>query len=220
MLFDIKNVVKICTTKKISPNQLLYMYCIYSNDWASIYELFHKLEQLDERNPKLKIKGFDFEHEIKPLVDEGYLINYNKDANGIKWNKLKKEDFDNFEITDKFKELIFVNSFDAVDELFKAYPPFIKIDGRNIPSMQGAEYKGNYLGKDELGKLYLNKINYSHTQHIENLNGIEKAKKANVQFPVLRKYILDEMWLSFNALEDSTINELNDNITLKTDTWI
>lgn len=192
MLFDTKKIINICAKRKINPNQLLYLYSIYTKDWAGIYKLVNEVKYIESKL------------ELEDLVNKGYLINWSGE-----W---VNQSVDNFEVTDKFKHLLFIDTEEAGEELYKEYPKFIVIDNKSIPATQGGEYKGRYLGKDEVMELYSKKISNNYEQHQENLIGIRKAIKNNVQLPVLRKYVIDEMWLSFNELStDSKIAaELND----------
>lgn len=202
MLFNLEKVTEICSKRNITPNQLFFMYAIYNNDWKLIYN-FLKITRNRIRDGK-EIFGFDIETELKPLVELGYLVNWKND-----WSHLNSKDYqpiDYFELTDKFKYLLFIDTEEAGEELFREYPKFITINNTKILSTQGGDYKGKYCGKDELIELYCKKINNNYDIHKENMKGIEKAKKnKSFMFPLLRKYILDELWHSINEMDETTV---------------
>lgn len=188
MLFNTKRIIDICAKRQITTNQLLYLYGIYKGDWKALYKLANE------------VKIIAAELELKDLVDRGYLINWSGE-----W---KNQNVDNFEITDKFKHLVFIDTHDAGEELFKEYPKWIVIEGRSIPATQGGDYRGKYYGKDEILELYCNKISNDYVQHEMNMVGLRKAIASNIQFPVLRKFVFDELWHSFNEFQAEERKEI------------
>lgn len=188
MIYDIERIVNICAKRQINTNQLLYMYMIYKEEWALLMKLVNE------------IKPIEGKLDLEDLVNRKYLINWSGEWN----NQLK----DNFVVTDKFKHLLFVDTNEAGEQLFSIYPKWISIEGRSIPSTQGGDYKGRYFGKDEIIELYCKKISHDYEQHEKNLIGIRKAIKHNISFPILRKYVFDEIWNSFNDLEELEEREI------------
>jgi hypothetical protein len=204
MLFNTKKIVDICSKKKLTPNHLFYCYAIYRNDWELLYKAHY--EMVVKINDNHKIKLFNTVEILQPLLDMGYLkpisIEEFKAMTGydpFKWDKLQ--------VTDKFVKELLIDYSEAGEELWEIYPNFITVNGNKVSTKKGGDYKGKYLSKEQLIELYLDKINYSVEQHKENLEGIKKAIKAEHSLPVIRSYIIDEMWESYNSLEEKATKQ-------------
>ena len=198
-MFKINEIIDTCVKRKISPNQLLYLYSMYKGKWADIYKYL------------MEVKCLSYE-DLQYLEEEGYIINWkNNKTKELKWEHSSLDYFDKFEVTDKFKRLLFIDSTEAGEELFEIYPKFVTVGDKKVPTLKGDYYNGKpigrtgqiYYGKDELVELYGVKINNNYLQHQENIEGIKKAIKCGVMLPIIRSYIIDEMWLSINTLKES-----------------
>lgn len=208
MLINVPRVVKICTDKKITPNHLFYCYAIHTKDFALLYKCHEEMKLPLDNFETSNI--FNYHDILLPLIELEYvepIEGLTKYSNNFRINKNDPYLWDNLKVTDKFIEELFINYKEAGEELFEVYPAFTEINGKKISNLKGGDYKSKYLGKDEMIDLYLEKINHSYHQHKENIEGVKKAIKLNHQLPIIRSYIIDELWNSFNKLESVESSE-------------
>lgn len=174
----------------LTPNQFYILHLTYRKDWNNLYKYKENVVSKVTENGK-KLHGFDIEEELRPLVDKGYLVDWGK----------------KFEVLDlmvnpEFAEKLFVDTFEAGEELWKEYPHFLDINGQKVVAKKGGEINGKYYGKEELIQLYSTKIGNAKDKHQWIISKLKLAiSQKIINFP-LRNFIYDEMWEAFELLED------------------
>jgi hypothetical protein len=136
MVYPLDKYVDVLLKLDISPIQVLFCQIIYERR----HDLLYKIAQEGQTFPK---KFLD------DLVDKGLIV----DTNPSETSKYA----DYYEVTKLFADAFYSASTNDGDEFWKAYPPFITIDGKKIPSKA--------VNKEELVKWYHKHVGSVHDHH-------------------------------------------------------
>jgi len=200
-MYNAEKLTNIYVKYGITPNQFYVLYLIYSKDWNNLYRYKENVISKVTKNDKgesINLHGFDVEEELQPLIDKGYLED--PFTRGVSRSNFEIVDL---MVTPTFSSKIFIDSWQAGEELWKLYPHFLEINGQKVVAKKGGEMNGKYYGKEELIELYSKKIGNSRDKHDWILRKTKLAIDQKViNFPI-RNFIYDEMWEAFEELEDT-----------------
>lgn len=118
---------------------------------------------------------------VKDLIDRGFLVN---DGEGVKLS--------NFHVTSLFENQFLQNEFTAANEFWNLYPPFIRIDGNNLPLKN--------MDKYEFALLYVKRINYLVEEHLEVLKDLEFGKNHNLIKSNIQNFTKAESWTEIRKI--------------------
>ncbi len=138
-----------------------------------------------------KLTGFNVQEELIPLVDKGYLVDFD--------NKFEIIDL---MVTPHFEDMIFIDTQQAGQELFDVYPNWILVNGSKQVAKKGGDINGMYYGKDQMFELYSKKIGNDKVKHEAIMSATQRAKDQDLIGIALRNYIHDELWDAYMELED------------------
>jgi hypothetical protein len=98
-------------------------------------------------------------------------------------------------VTVLFKQQ-FCNKIDVAEELLKAYPSTLEIDGKIIPLTA--------IDTIEVANLYIDKILDNREEHEEVLKDIQYAVQNNMINIGIKKFILSKYWLAIRKKRKTT----------------
>jgi hypothetical protein len=160
-----KELVDFLAKHRLSSDQFLFMFLIYTEDYTSLYKYTEN------------VKGL-MPQEIQDLVRRGYLINANRDPDQY-WA-------DSFVVTETFTSEIFKNANDAASEFWNTYPSVIYVDGRR--------FSGKTADKEEFFERYMKKIGYSNRRHSKVMSALKYGIDRNVITMGIDKWFKSEQW--------------------------
>lgn len=191
-MYNLNKLTRIYEKYNITPNQFYVLYCIYRKDWDNLYKYVNSVSnKLD--NEGRKITGFNVQDELLPLVEKGYLEDI------FKGGKFEVIDM---MVTPHFEDTIFIDSEQAGQELYDAYPQWIAVAGGKQIAKKGGDINGEYLGKDQMFELYAKKIGNNRELHESVIRATERGKEQGLINVTLRHYIYDELWGAYMELDD------------------
>lgn len=166
---------------KLTPSQFMFCYLKASYDMTS----FRKY--IKEVGP------FRME-EIKDLITKGYL----EDFNATNPNGTKQDYVDSYIVTPKFHKEIFIETEQAGEELWKAFPPFIHINSTRVSARS--------CDKEVLIKSYCKKIKNNKNIHEEVLSLLKQAVERNEIKMGIEKWVGSEQWNILKELYNKDSN--------------
>lgn len=175
-MIDTNRYVPFIIKHKLTQPQFLLLYLLYKKE-------IHHIDAYKKAFPTpdgSMIGGIP----LKQLIDEGYLARIKNHGN-------EKIISTELILTDKFT-YIFVDSFEAGEELVAAYPAFMTKGGNRMPLKFG--------DINQLRKLYAGAINNSKEEHKEVLLDVEYAKENNLIMGKLENFILSKAWLDVRKI--------------------
>lgn len=166
MVYPLDRYVDVLLKLDISPIQVLFCQIIYEQR----HDLLYKIAQEGQKFPKAHLED---------LENKGYIINTNPNT------RTKYADF--YEVTDKFIKAFYKVSTTDGEEFWNAYPPFISIDGKKIPSKA--------TNKEELVRWYHKHIGalYDHSRVMAALQYAKDNKLISMRI---------DNWLQSEAFVD------------------
>lgn len=185
--------------KMTSLDEFMIMYCVYTKDLKSLHKYIENRVEHVREDGSIN-RHFSIEL-IKSMADRGIL-----DASYLNF-RTNKIDFLDLYITDSFAEKFFVDSMQAGEELYDAYPNSTEINGQFVILKKGQQIGNVYYGKDLLIEMYAKKIGNDIDKHRKVIEITKKAKEAGIINFTLRSYILDELWDSLEVPETPQSNK-------------
>lgn len=113
MVYPLDKYVDVMLQLDISPLQILFCQIIYERR----HHLLYRIANEGQIFPKTALND---------LIEKGYVIDTNPDPNNVF--------ADHFQVTDKFVDAFYQASPEDGEEFWNAYPPFMTIDGKKIPT--------------------------------------------------------------------------------------
>lgn len=176
MIFvETEKYVEFLVTHKMTANQFLFCYLKASYDIKNLRRYIERI-------------GFFKAEEIKDLIERGYIEDFNeKNPNGT------RQDFvDSYLVTPKFTREIFVETEQAGEELWNAFPAFISINGSRVSARS--------TDKDILIKNYIKKIKNNKKLHEEVLSLLKLAVERSEIKMGIEKWVGGEQWVTLREL--------------------
>lgn len=161
---------------KLTPNQFMFCYLKASYDMPS----FRKY---------IKEVGFFKMEEIKDLIAKGYVEDFNTEG---------RDYVDSYLVTPKFTKEIFIETEQAGEELWKAFPPFIHINSTRVSARS--------CDKEVLIKSYCKKIKNNKNIHEEVLSLLKQAVERNEIKMGIEKWVGSEQWNILKELYNKDSN--------------
>jgi hypothetical protein len=175
MYYNLEEIIAFCVQHKIRVEEfnVLYMFYKQKENPENAKYLFNYCVNCGTLSTalmeRLHSKGFIKPLFKTPIIDE------------------RSFSFERYEITEKTKEIFYVN-FDFADEIFDIYPPFII--GSN-----GRQFVTRNIGPEEVEEMMIEKIKKKRvSSSSEVLNGLRDHVRNNAVTMGLKKYIETEAW--------------------------
>lgn len=163
-----KELVEFLAKHRLTSDQLLFMFLIYSEEYSLLYQY---CEQVKGLHPE----------EVQDLVRRGYLVNMNDKANQY-WA-------DSFIVTEKFTSEIYKHAEDAALEFWNTYPSPLYIEGR--------AYSTKGVDKEEFIELYMKKIGFSKRLHKRVMDTLAYAIREGTANMRIDKWFKGKPWEEF-----------------------
>jgi len=179
MFYNVENFTLLLVKYKLTANQFLFAYLLHEGKWDALKKYVDKEKGL----------GLFSSADLKVLKDNGYIIDINQEVDGI-----QKTYMDSFICTSTFKELMFLDTDEPINELMDVYPNFIEVDGKN--------YAAKNIDPSLLGPTYVKNINADCDKHIEVLALTQYAVKYNLIVTDLGSYVKSRMWEGIKEAKD------------------
>jgi len=170
MFEDLRAYKDLLVKHKITANQFLFLYLIYTQEYATLYELVHK--------------GHGFSpDDIQDLEKRNLILNLNKTPNEFY--------ADSFVVMDEFALDLFIEDTQAALEFWETYPLLISIDFRRIPAKT--------VNKEVFFKDYTKKIGHSKIKHDKVMEALKYAIKNDRINMGIKKWFESEQWVEIQT---------------------
>lgn len=116
------------------------------------------------------------------LIDQGYLVHNVELGKGI----------EAYETTEKFNNIWLRDSYEAMEELWKVYPGFVNIQGRNVPLTNSDKY--------QLALQYAETIGHSIDEHKEVLKDVTWGVQRNLVKQNIETFVRSQVYLKIREL--------------------
>jgi hypothetical protein len=180
MLIDPTQYGEFLCKHKLTPNQFWLCYLIHLDDKDMMYEY-------------LKNVGKFSKDDIKVLEQKGFIFNNNPEDEAGE----SKYAFKHFIATSTFKELIFVDSSEAFQELWNSYPDYLNIENKRIPA-KSVDY-------DALEKVYSKLLKNDLVLHKEIVSLVKSAVTNNKIQMGIEKFVKSRQWEALrNEISDQS----------------
>lgn len=165
MIGDLETTVKLCARAEITFNQAALLWLSYSAKYPLVYQYTEEA-------------GGWSEEEIEDLTNKGFLENHNRNGESY---------VDNYYVTDQFLELLLnVNPEQRCEEFWDAYPSFLQMDGKRIPT------KGT--GKEAFVRSYTMKHGRFIDKHKRIMAALDYGKRTGMITMGIQKFVESEQW--------------------------
>ena len=165
-MIDTNRYVPFIIKHKLTQAQFLLLYLLYKDEIHHIRDYKKAFPTLDGS----MIGGIP----LQQLIDEGYIKSIGKGVNS-----------DELQLTEKFT-YIFVDEFEAGEQLIDLYPAFIVKDGKRYPL--------KLTDRNVLRKAYGKAINNNKEEHKEIIKDVNYAIENNLINGKLENFILSLAW--------------------------
>lgn len=189
-MIDEKRYLKYMLDNNINQEEFLLLYCLYKCRNGTDKQLLELMKQYAVTFGFTKTNGkraMVSDATKQKLIRDGYLKK--KDEN---------DTFKSYELTVKFTKS-FVDQYEAINELYQAYPGFTKIKGQSIP-LKGGNIHDN-------AKEYWQAIRASADLHhqIVEATAWAKVNKPDLLTCNISNYIHGRMWTDIVTLFNEQI---------------
>lgn len=170
---------------KLTQAQYLFLYLLCTKKLSVIKE--YKIHYPSEDNTMLG-KAM-----LQDLINKGFVIVHG-DPN----------DANSYEVTEKFRKLVLQDSMEAADEIWKIYPGFATIEGRETPLTAMDKYR--------FAQIYVERINYSYEEHQEILKDIEYGRLMGLIRMKIQNFVESQAWekIRERRLKDTSVAHSNE----------
>lgn len=115
------------------------------------------------------------------LIERGFLVHTGEG-----------ETANDYMVSEKFNAIFLKNHFEAADEMWKAYPGYVRIKGENIPLTN--------MDKYAFSNIYAERIDFSVQEHAEVLKDLEFGKQHNLIKQTIENFTRSESWLKIREI--------------------
>lgn len=170
MIYEIDKYTDVLCKGKITPNQFYICWLLYTKDDVNLQKYINMKGGLDTAD-------------LQDLIDKGFILNSNPKALAFSTANLF--------VSLEFGELVLIESEDAWDELFNAYPAYLIVNQNKIPA-KTFTFTDERLAKEAYTNI-LKKNKFLHKRIIE---AVEKYKEQNSGYATIKldKFITGKHW--------------------------
>lgn len=186
MFIDTDKYLEILGKTGLTADEFLLCYLIHLNRMDLIYRY------VDEVRPFRK-------EEVERLIEKGYIFDNNpyRDTRPARYPE-------HYIATSTFSEIVFINTGEAFDELWEAYPVWLTFDdGKKVPGRSGDSL--------ELEKVYAQLIRNNVLKHREVMEMLEYAKKNKLITMGIEKWIKSRQWESIKKIRKEPLKRTGPN---------
>lgn len=186
MFRDVNMYVEFIAKNKLTQAQFLLLYCLRFNETDAINN-YKRAFPTDDGTMIGKPS-------IQDLMDRGFIVHIG-DSNRIS----------DYKITDKFNHAFIANHFMAGEELQRAYPGYVIINGANIPLTTMDSY--------QLANLYAERIKYSIEEHLQVIEDVKYGRDHNLISSKIENFVKGEIWLKIREIRRGNKQILRPDLT-------
>lgn len=176
MIIEVERYVKFITNNKITQAQFLFLYLLYRKRYDLLKDYKNTFPS-DDGTVIGKIARND-------LLERKFIIKLDEEEKAT-----------SYAIGSEFKK-IFVDAFEATDELKSKYPAFITNNGVNYPLTLVDTY--------QLANIYGQRIGYEIAEHEEVLKDLQYGIDNNLIKGKLELFVRSEFWKPLRELRLGT----------------
>lgn len=181
-MIDINNYIDFLTKNKLTEHQFLMLWLVHTKDAHNVARY------------KKAFGDFDID-QLEDLIDNGWIEDF-----GIVRDGKKTYNIADFLVGDKFTEVVVIDEFDAIEELWSAYPHWVRIGGNNKGVAKATD-------PDVLGQKYIKIIKKNRQLHNRIIDAINKMKKKDPLAPMkIENFVVSRHW---EVLFEEQQNEFN-----------
>lgn len=159
--------VNFIINNNLTQDQYLLLHLLYESRRDLIKKYKEKYPTPDDRMIS--------EYFIKDLIDRGFIVK-TKTGHKLGQNFLR----------------IFIDANTATDEIFELYPPFIRLNGVDVPLTT--------MDRKVFAEIYVKKINGSLEAHQEIMKDLQYAIDNDLIKTGINKFLTSEQWKGFRKL--------------------
>lgn len=153
---------------KITADQYLFCYLLYTADYANLYAYTETLQTVDKQM-------------VNDLVRKGLIDN-------IAYSSSMRYIADCYEVTNKFLDSYLLSVEDPAKDFWDAYPDFMWIEGKRIP-IKTADYDDEFVPK------YNKSVNFRKKIHQRAMKALEYEKNSTTSVSMgIMKWIGSRRW--------------------------
>jgi hypothetical protein len=168
MFVSVERYVTFIGKHKLTQPQFLFLYLIKFKKWSALQ---------DYRNAFPHDDGSTIgRSDRQDLIDRGFIIHHKEKGIGP----------DAYETTKVFNDLYVTDVWEAADEVWKKYPGFVRIGGRDVPLTNVDRYQFQLL--------YGERIGYSVDEHNEVLKDLDYGIKHGLVRQNIEKFVRSQAW--------------------------
>lgn len=184
MIQNVKKYVKFITDNKLTQPEFLFLYILYRVTTYQEIELQETAELYAKHYPNDSGTMLS-KHSIEKLIERGFIV--------IDENQVPV-------ITEKFGN-IFIDMFEAANELWNLYPDKAVSDGKSYPLKT--------MSKSDMRNIYASIINQDLEEHKEVVKDLKYAVENGQITTGIRKFIEAAMWEGIRKERNGTETIVN-----------
>lgn len=173
MFLDVERYVNFIAKHKLTQAQFLMLYCLYKKEY-DVIEAYKKTFPSDDGTMIGNASKED-------LVTRGFIVRVGEG-----------EKADSYAVSDLFTNIFVSDIYNAADEVWDIYPPFMKINGANVPLTNMDKYK--------FANLYGERIRYDVHEHKEVVADIKFGREHNLIRVNIENFTRSEAWRSIRKI--------------------
>jgi hypothetical protein len=179
-MIEIDKYVDFITEHKLSEHQFLILWLINAKDGKNIAKYRKTFDTFNT-------------DEIKELITRGWIDDF-----GLVEDNIRTYNIYDFIVTNKFTETVYIDSFDAGDELIDTYPNWVMIKNIRV-SAKSCDH-------DELISLYGKILKNNRNKHNDIIRLVQSMKELhNGYAPMgIEKFVKSRHWTILE--EDNNLN--------------
>lgn len=198
MFTNVEKFIDILCKHDLTADEFLFCYLIHM-DKKGFPLIYKYVENVTTLNHNLNtVKGGWSEGSIKKLLDKNFIFSMNK------YNASKNRDdhYPDFYLpTTTFKEIIAFELEEAFEEVLALYPPFINIDGKNIPAKS--------CDIEALSTIYCRMIKDNIKTHEEVLDLLKYAVDNSMISMGIEKWVKSRQWETIRQAKVNNIEKFD-----------
>lgn len=186
MFLNVERYVNFIAKHKLTQAQFLMLYCLYKKEYSTINVYKEAFP-----NPDGTMIGQIMKDD---LINRGFIARVGEGENASSYT-----------VTDLFTNIFVSDIFHAADEVWDIYPPFMKINGANVPLTN--------MDKFKFANLYGERIRYDIHEHNQVIADIKFGREHNLIRVNIENFTRSEAWKSIRKIrvDKQVIQEVKEN---------